>query len=99
MKTRTASVFLDFARFPWGQVLETEDGFKVTLQDLRYVALASERRGFVVEIELDRDLRVRSESFSFSGEPRRSEGQRRSEKEERGASVGDTWAGRRASLR
>ncbi len=99
MKTRTAAIFLDFARFPWGQVLETEDGFRVTFQDLRYVSLESDRRRFSVEVDLDKNLRVRSESLSLSGGPPRSDVQPRSEEEERGTPVGDAWAGRRASLR
>jgi len=99
MKTRTAATFLDFARFPWVQVRETEDGFRVTFQDLRYVSLESDRRRFLVEVDLDRNLRVRSESFSLSGGPPRRNVQPRSEEEERGTSVGDAWAGWRASLR
>jgi len=70
VKGRTATSFLDFARFPWATVLDTEDGFRVTLRDLRFTSLASERPRFAVEIELDKNLRVRSESFSFSGQPR-----------------------------
>ncbi len=65
LKTRTAAIFLPFARFPWAHVEETEDGFTVTLQDLRFVSSVWRRGGFVTEIELDQNLRVRSESFSF----------------------------------
>jgi inner membrane protein len=65
-KTRTATIFLDFARFPWAQVEESDEGFAVTLCDLRFFSRLPRRRGFVVEIELDKNLRVRSESFSFS---------------------------------
>jgi inner membrane protein len=66
MKALTSRVYSDFARFPWAQVEEEDAGFKVTLQDLRFASLNSRRRGFVVEIELDKNLRVRSESFSFA---------------------------------
>ena len=65
LKTHTAEVFLGFARFPWAQVGREEDGFTVTIRDLRFVALASQTRGFVAEIRLDNDLRVHSESFHF----------------------------------
>lgn len=99
MKTRTAALFLDFARFPWAQVLETDDGFKVTLQDLRYASLTPERRGFRLDIELDKNSRVRSESVRFSTEPRESEGQPRSEGEEGSVYVDDDPADRRASHR
>ena len=60
MKTRTARIFKDFARFLWSQVTEDDDGYEVKLRDLRLP-------GFVVEVKLDKALRVRSESFSFTG--------------------------------
>ena len=78
LKTRTANIFLDFARFPWAHLEETENGFAIVLRDLRFASLASRRRGFLVEIELDENLRVRSEWFSFTGEGRRES--RRSDK-------------------
>ncbi len=67
MKTRTATTFSGFARFLWAQVNESEDGFEITLRDLRFFSPASRRPGFVAEIELDKNLHVRSESFSFTG--------------------------------
>ncbi len=72
-KTRTAKIFFDFARFPWTHVEEVEGGFTVTLRDLRFLSLDSRRRAFVAEIELDKDLRVLSESFMFSAEGRKGE--------------------------
>ncbi len=73
IETRTARIFLGFARFPWARVEETEDGFSVTLRDLRFLSLSSRRRGFTTEIDLDKDLRVFRESFSFSAEDRKKE--------------------------
>jgi len=69
-QTRTAGVFLGFARFPWSDTQEHETGYSVTWRDLRYASLGTERRGFVVDVELDKTLRVLSESFSFTGAPR-----------------------------
>jgi len=66
MKTRTGETFLDFARFPWGQVQEIEDGYEVTLRDLRFTMPGAGRPGFVMKVILDKELRVRSESFSFT---------------------------------
>jgi inner membrane protein len=65
MKTRTGASFLDFARFPWGQVQELGDGYEVTLRDLRFAMPGAERPGFVMSVNLDKDLRARSESFRF----------------------------------
>ena len=65
MKTRTAQIFTDFARFPWSNVEETENGFHVTMQDLRFVSAPGLPGSFLVEIELDKSLRVLSESFTI----------------------------------
>ena len=75
MKARTAVIFANFARFLWEQVAETEDGYEVTLRDLRFYSSDErspdgERRGFVARVHLDKRLSVRSESFSFLGESR-----------------------------
>ena len=75
MKTRTAAIFLDFARFPWGSVDEREDGYEVTLRDLRFLGSSLSRGGFVVRVGLDKNLLVLSESFSFSATPRSGGGQ------------------------
>ncbi len=66
-KTRTAQIFLDFARFPWPTVERTDDGFDVTIEDLRGATSPAQRRPFVAEIKLDKNLHVLSESFSFLG--------------------------------
>lgn len=69
-KTRTAQIFLDFARFPWTNVEETDNGSDVTIEDLRAATSPGQRRPFVVDVELDKNLRVLSESFSFIGKSR-----------------------------
>jgi len=66
LKTRTGRIFMDFARFPWAQTEQSEEGFDVQIRDLRFAA-GSGGGGFLAEIELDSALRVRSESFSFRG--------------------------------
>jgi len=65
-KTRTARIFLDFARLPWGEAQENEEGFQVSWRDLRFYGGALARRGFVTEVDLDRSLNVRSQAFYFS---------------------------------
>jgi len=70
-KTRTAQIFLDFARFPWTNVEETDNGYDVTIEDLRAATSPGQRRPFVVDVELDKNLRVLSESFSFIGKANR----------------------------
>jgi inner membrane protein len=65
--TRTGRIFSDFARFPWGRVEEETDGYKVTLRDPRYASATPGRQGFVTRVELDKNLHVLSEDFSFTG--------------------------------
>lgn len=71
MKTRTGEIFLDFAGFPWGEVRELDDGYDVSLRDLRFHMPGADRRGFVVRVNLDKQLRLHSESFSFRAAPDR----------------------------
>jgi inner membrane protein len=66
LETHTGRVFMDFARFPWGQVEETEQGFQVSVCDLRYYNGSTRSRNFVAEIDLDKNLRTLSESFHFT---------------------------------
>ncbi len=72
LKTRTGVIFMDFARFPWAQTTEDEEGSSVEIRDLRFYTNYGARR-FVAQIQMDKTLRVRSESFSFvapdHGEP------------------------------
>jgi inner membrane protein len=64
LRTPTGSIFMDFARFPWAQTEESDEGFDVQIRDLRF-STNNGGGGFLAEIEMDRALRVRSESFSF----------------------------------
>jgi hypothetical protein len=56
---------MDFARFPWAQVEETDQGFNVSIRDLRFLGGLGRSRGFVVDVELDKALHPRAESFHF----------------------------------
>ncbi len=67
MATRTARVFMDFARYPWPQVVSNENGVTVTIRDLRFQSARMQRGGFAIRIQLDHELHVRSQQFSFSG--------------------------------
>lgn len=70
LKTRTGRIFMDFARFPWAQVEETDQGFNASIRDLRFIGGLARNRGFVVDVELDKALHPRSESFSFTAPER-----------------------------
>ena len=67
METRTARVFMDFARFPWTVVVPTENGVTVTVRDLRFQPANGRRGGFAIRIQLDPRLHVLSQKFDFSG--------------------------------
>jgi inner membrane protein len=70
MKTWAGRIFLDFARFPWAQVDESEDGYRVSMRDLRFYHQAARSRSFTLEVELEKNLQTRSETFYFAA-PRR----------------------------
>ena len=69
-KTRTGQIFLDFARFPWANVAETDKGYDVTIRDLRFYSPNEKTPGFVTDIVLNKDLQVVSESFGFAARKR-----------------------------
>lgn len=67
LATRTAKVFLNFARFPWEEVIPGENGPTVMIHDLRFQPAGYESGAFAVRIEMDKDLHIRSQEFSFTG--------------------------------
>jgi inner membrane protein len=66
MNSRGGKVLLDFARFPWAQVEGSEDGYQVSLCDLRFYSPSAKSRGFTLDVELDKNLHTRSENFYFT---------------------------------
>ena len=66
-ETPLGRVFLHFARFPWGQVEESGDGYQVSIRDLRFYNPFSRSRDFVMDVRLDKDLHVLSQVFHFRG--------------------------------
>jgi inner membrane protein len=64
-KGPTAQIFLDFARFPWFQIEPSEEGYTVSLRDLRFDFASRIRRGFTCTISLNQQLRLVSEEFHF----------------------------------
>ncbi len=67
LATQTARVFMNFARFPWIEVIPTEAGPTVIIRDLRFQPPNFRRGGFAIRIQLDKDLDVRSQELSFPG--------------------------------
>lgn len=61
--SRVASVFLDFARFPWLRVAQTAAGTEVTWTDLRFERPG--RESFVTRVVVGPDGRILSEAFRF----------------------------------
>lgn len=65
--SRTAKIFLNFARFPLATAFPGEGGGTlVYIRDLRFASPDSSRWGFVAEIQLDKSFRVRRQSFRFA---------------------------------
>lgn len=64
-KTRTGSIFMDFARFPVARVFSGPEGHLVQLIDMRFYRSRDEA-AFAAEIRLDRSLKVVSEDMGFN---------------------------------
>jgi inner membrane protein len=64
-----AAAFLDFSRFPWLEVTDTPDGRAVSWRDLRFEDVPGlakrDRPGFLAQVVLGPDGRIRSESIRF----------------------------------
>ena len=66
MKAPAARVFLDFARYPWAQMEQNEDGYQIGIRDLRFYRPSERSSSFVLKVELDKNLRTRFEAFYFA---------------------------------
>ena len=65
-QTRTAQAFFDFAQYPYIYIDQREEGYEVVFRDLRYeYGTMMLRKGAVVRVRLDGNLRVTSQHFSF----------------------------------
>ena len=60
-----AKTFLNFARYPFFQILPVPKGFEVEARDLRFEFASRIRKGFRYRAELDSHLKILSENFRF----------------------------------
>lgn len=66
LDTHAGKVFRDFARYPWAQVEENQEGYLVSVQDLRFFHPSAPSRGFTLEVSLDKNYKPLAETFYFS---------------------------------
>ncbi len=69
LETRAGKIFLNFARFPWAQVDEDDQGYTVSISDLRFARGSPQSLGFTLKVKLDKSLSIRSEAFYFGSAP------------------------------
>ena len=60
-----ARMYLSFARYPVFTIIPRNQGYTVTIQDLRFEPITSRRRAFLFMVELDKELHTSSETFNF----------------------------------
>ncbi len=65
MNSHVGRVFMNFARFPWAEVEENPDGYEVRIRDLRFGASLGR---FEAKVDLNHNLAVVDQNFSFTGE-------------------------------
>ena len=51
--------------------MKANEGYHVSLSDLRFYHPSAQSRGFTLEVELDKNLQTRSEIFYFAAPPRK----------------------------
>ncbi|MGH9396884.1 MAG: metal-dependent hydrolase [Terriglobia bacterium] len=64
-ETAAAKSFVSFARFPYAVVYGEEEGDRVFIRDLRFASTNSQYWSFVLEVDLNRSLRVTRQTFAF----------------------------------
>jgi len=69
-KSRAATMFLQFARFPKATVEPTLDGFRVQLRDLRFTNSGVGHREVSAVIDLNKQAQVIHEELAFETRPR-----------------------------
>jgi len=69
-KSRAATMFLQFARFPKATVAPTFDGFRVQLRDLRFANSGVGHREISAVIDLNKQAQVVREELTFASRPR-----------------------------
>jgi hypothetical protein len=69
-KTRVAEEFVRVARFPRAAVDKTQDGYEVSIRDVRDLAEEETRGRVAAQILLDGNLKVQSEKFVWASEVR-----------------------------
>jgi inner membrane protein len=64
--TSAAKTFVSYARFPLASLEREDEGYQVTLRDMRFADDDRSADNVVVRVELDADLRVKSEEFRYA---------------------------------
>ncbi len=66
-----AQEFLRFARFPRATVEKTENGYRVTLRDVRFSSFLPTRRGYEAVVDVNDQFQVTREELRFGSRGRR----------------------------
>jgi inner membrane protein len=66
-KTETAKRFLDYARFPLASSEPSDNGYKVTIRDLRFAPNNTSPDNIVAVVDFDPNLKVISQRLLFAG--------------------------------
>jgi inner membrane protein len=65
LKGDSSQIFMNFARCPLVQVSSTPGGYQLQARDLRFDFASRMHKGFMLTVELDRNLRIISEQFQY----------------------------------
>jgi inner membrane protein len=70
-KTETAKHFLAYARFPLASSEPSDEGYKVTIRDMRFAANDASPDNILAVVDLDPNQKVIDEALSYSNSPNR----------------------------
>ncbi|MGB8675137.1 MAG: metal-dependent hydrolase [Candidatus Acidiferrales bacterium] len=64
-QTEAAKIFLAYAQFPLASVVQSDDGYRLTLRDLRFAKDDASPDNIIVKAEFDPALRLQAEALAF----------------------------------
>ncbi|MGB6200436.1 MAG: metal-dependent hydrolase [Candidatus Acidiferrales bacterium] len=79
-RSDVGGAFLQFARFPLARVQTSGEGYRITLRDLRFDAVAGADRNVIAQIDVNANDQVTQQEFLFNSEQAGADDEDRAEK-------------------
>lgn len=70
-RTAAARRFIEYARFPFAGIAQSDEGYRFELRDERFPPDDASRDNIIVVVEMSKSMQIRSEEFRYALAPRR----------------------------